>query len=114
VALVPEAAGPQLGDDIRVLLRKRLLFIALLLWASAAVGCVALVVAGLTVDKTALMAVAVAVLATVLARVLWVRRSLSLRQLRRIELVLFGSFYLHWFLVHAFLFPTLRLDRYPH
>src|SRR5262249_42093820 len=39
--------------------------------------------------------------------VLWVRRPLSLRQLRAIELALFGAAYVQWASAHAFFWPRL-------
>jgi serine/threonine-protein kinase len=48
-----------------------------------------------------------------LAGVLWKKSSLSLRHLRLIELLLFGTVFAFWTLGHAFTYPYFRLEKPP-
>jgi eukaryotic-like serine/threonine-protein kinase len=101
-------------DDLRVLLRKRLLFFAALMAASYAVVLVMLAVTALTVDRGfSLLAVVSLGVCGGLGLVLWRWRRLSVRGLRAFELALFGAVYLQWVVVHGFLFPGLRLPDPP-
>jgi serine/threonine-protein kinase len=108
LAIGPRSARPWSEEDIRVLLRKRLLFVALLSSAALIFTLGALAYTGLPLDRSACLGVALFVPGAVLAPVLWRGRSLSLRQLRVIELVLFGGLYVLWASIHALLYPTLR------
>ncbi len=117
VALVPAVGRFQTGDEIRVLLRQRLLFLALLL--SGTMG-VTLLLGGLSgrlivanIWAYYACTLAVCTLGALFAAVLWKRQTLSLRQLRAIELILFGALYVQWSLVHAFLYPTFELTHPP-
>lgn len=112
-APVPGTGLPRPGEDVRTALRKRLLFFALLMTCTLVAGLLAVVGTGLPVDGWAYFAIAVLGLGPVAVGVLWARRSLSLRQLRAVELVLFGAMYVQWALVHAFLYPKLDLPRPP-
>ena len=42
--------------------------------------------------------------------VLWKKSSLCLRHLRLIEMLLFGTLFAFWTLLHAGLYPTFRID----
>ena len=111
-ALVPWA-GPQPTTDLQALLHRRLRFLASLLSGGLAAALLLIAATDLPLDAWAYFAVSVLALGAVLAGVLWVRRSLSVRQLRAIELALFGTLYVQWSLVHAFFYPTINLDRPP-
>src|SRR5262245_66690361 len=89
VALVPGAGRPPPVDDLRVLLRRRLLFVALLLSAALVLTVVALSATNMPLDGWAYSIVALFAPGAVLVPVLWMGRPLSVRQLRVIELVLF-------------------------
>jgi serine/threonine-protein kinase len=89
VALVP-ATGPQPTNEVQVVLRKRLLFLAALAWAVLAAYALAFLPRFLdpvTGSAYGLMLGITGALVILLAR----RRPLSLRALRGMELVLFGS-----------------------
>jgi serine/threonine-protein kinase len=120
VALVPGAGRPRPEEDVGTLLRRRLLFLAVLFSAGMVAWLVlALLYAvtyrgQLTLDAWLSLGVAffMFTLGSVLAAVLW-RRSLSLGQLRTLELVLFGAIYVLWVGLHTYLYPRLRLQRPP-
>src|SRR5262245_49708337 len=100
VALVT-GRGPPLAGDIQALLGKRLRFFAFLFAVPMAiVVLIALLTPGTSLSDIAVHIVVCAVLAG-LAGVLWKKPSLSLRQLRVIELLLFGSFFAFWTFIHA-------------
>lgn len=114
VALAPEASLPQPGDDIHTLLRKRLLFVALLLSAELVLAVVVLSATNIPLDGWAYFGVALFAPGAIFAPLLWwLGRTLSVRQLRAIELVLFGSIYVMWALLHGFLYPRLQLPHPP-
>jgi serine/threonine-protein kinase len=113
VALTPGGGRPPPVEDVGTLLRKRLLFFALLMTGTLVAGLLMLVGTGLPADGWGYFAIAVLGLGPVAGGVLWARRSLSLRQIRAVELVLFGAMYAQWSLVHAFLYPKLELPRPP-
>jgi serine/threonine-protein kinase len=113
VARLSDGGRLQPGDDIRILLRKRLLFFALLLTALLVMTLVLLATGSLPLDEWAVSVLVAFALGAVFARVLWVGRSLSLRQLRGIELALFGAFYIFWALLLGFAYPTLQLPDPP-
>jgi len=112
VALLP-AAGPLPTTDLQALLHKRLRFFAFLLAAGMAVV-VLLVLSspGHPWQATAVYCLVFAEMAA-LAVVLWQKPSLSVRRLRAIELVLVGSLFTLWTLIHALMYPTFRLDKPP-
>ena len=112
VALVA-GSGPQPSTDLQSLLHKRLRFLAFLLSGGLAVALLCVAVTKLPLDAWEYFAIAMYVPAALLAGVLSARRSLSLSQLRAIELVLFGALYAQWSLVHAFLYPTMDLPEPP-
>jgi serine/threonine-protein kinase len=109
----PGADRPQPKEDVAALLRKRLWFMALLMTGTvvAALGLVAATDARL--DAWAYFALGVLALGPVAAGVLRVWPALSLRQLRAVELVLFGALYVQWSSVHAFLYPEFIPPRPP-
>jgi serine/threonine-protein kinase len=115
VALVPQAGRPGSADDVSVLLRKRLMFLALLLSAGLAVSLLFVVAYrnNLPWDVWGYFALTMFALGPLFAGVLRLRPALSLRQLRAIELILFGGLYAQWAVVHAFLYPQLHLPRPP-
>ncbi len=105
-------AGNQTAEDLRVLLRKRLRFLALLLTGALAFT-LPLVAINAATDVWSYITVMVFVFGAVLAGVLWVRQSLSLNQLRVIELALFAAMYAQWSLAHAFLYPSYVIPQPP-
>lgn len=105
----PSAAKLQPVGEVERLLRKRLLFLALLM-TGALVGDL-LLIAGTDMPERGWLYFGVGVLSLGPAAgvILWVRRSLSLSQLRAIELVIFGAVYVQWASAHAFLYPRLMV-----
>src|SRR5205814_3953014 len=108
-APVPGPGRPHPEEDVGALLHKRLRFLSLLLTGALVVALLLVFGSDLPADPWAYFAVGVLGLGPLAAGVLWGRRSLSLRQLRAVELVLFGTLYAHWSLVHAFLYPKVVL-----
>lgn len=115
VAFVSQIGYPRGGDEIRQMLRKRLRFFALFL--SGGLVLTLIVVAVLLksehLDKWLYFVIFTFALGPVSAVILWRRPSLSLLQLRAVELVLFGAMYAQWAMVHAFLYPTMTLRNPP-
>jgi eukaryotic-like serine/threonine-protein kinase len=105
-----QGSGRLPTTDLQSLLHKRLRVIAFLLAAGMAmVVLLVLFSPGNPWSAVAVYCLVFAVGAS-LAGVLWKKSSLSLRQLRVIELVLFGTFFAFWSLVHAILYPHFRLE----
>ncbi|MCI0704305.1 MAG: serine/threonine protein kinase [Planctomycetia bacterium] len=115
------AVALQPVSEIQQLLQKRLRFLSLLMTGGLIVNVLMVVGTGAAVDAGtrevppawAYFGVGVFGVGTAAGVVLWVRRSLSLRQLRAIELILFGALYAHWLSVHAFIYPRLVLFPQP-
>jgi serine/threonine-protein kinase len=121
VARTPDG-GPGIITDVRTLLHKRLRFLATLLFgAMAAVLTLFAVVLLLTnqgkiTEDSALdflITLLLLALPGILAAILWLRPSLTLRQLRVIELIFFGMLFAHWTWMHASVYPRFRLDDPP-
>jgi serine/threonine-protein kinase len=110
--LISAAGKGQTAEDLRVLLCKRLRFLALLLTGALAFT-LPLVAINAATDVWSYITVMVFVFGAVLAGVLWVRQSLSLNQLRAIELALFGAMYAQWSTAHAFLYPSYVISQPP-
>ncbi len=112
VALV-SGSGPHPTSEIQSLLHKRLRFLAFLFAAGMAI----VVLLVLLSPGNPWYAIAVYCLVFVataaLAGVLWKKSSLSLRHLRVIEFLLFGTIFVFWTLLHAVLYPYFRLDKPP-
>jgi serine/threonine-protein kinase len=111
-ALVVRRDG-QPTTDLHVLLRKRLRFLAFLMAAGMAiVVLLALFLHDSPWVATLAYCLIFAELAVV-AAVLWKKSSLSLRQLRVIELLLFGTMAAFWAMGHAGVYPSFRLEQPP-
>jgi serine/threonine-protein kinase len=112
VALLP-GTGPLPTTDLQTLLHKRLRFLACLIAAGMAAALVlALISPGNPQVVTATYCFVLVEMA-VFAGFLWKRSSLSLRHLRVIELVLFGTGFAFWGLGQALGYPYIRLDQSP-
>ena len=112
----------QASTDIQILLHKRLWFLSILLTAgmiiqlTVSLGAI-LIVGGIGeleawgysgfVPYCSLLA-----LSASLTAILW-RRSLSMRQLRAMELVEFGALFAFFSWTHAWAYPTMRLESPP-
>jgi eukaryotic-like serine/threonine-protein kinase len=120
VVLVP-GTGPQPTTDLQSLLHKRLRFLAVLFGGGMAVLVVLalpyVVTPGGDLPLVAWLFFALYffmfALGAALVGVLCWRRSLSLPQLRALELVLFGALFVLWAAVHTFLYPTFRMPEPP-
>jgi serine/threonine-protein kinase len=119
-ALVPGAVRPRLAEDVRSLLHRRLLFLAVM-FSLGMVAWVALALLEIVAHRGQIpldgwlylgVAAFMMTLGAVLSTVLW-RQSLSLRRLRALELVLFGAIYLLWTTLHTHFYPQLRLPNPP-
>ena len=100
-------------DELRVLLRKRLLVCAVLMSVLLVAN---LLVLGLTTLPAGGWEVYTAcsfAVGPVCGALLWARPRLSVRVLRLIELVIFGAMSTMWALVHAFYYPVCRLPDPP-
>jgi eukaryotic-like serine/threonine-protein kinase len=112
VARVP-GIGQLPTTDLQALLHKRLRFLAFFLATGMAViVLVALIPPAQPWYASAFYSLIFAEFA-VLEGVLWKKSSLCLRHLRLIELLLFGTLFAFWTLLHAGLYPTFRLDESP-
>jgi serine/threonine-protein kinase len=119
IGLVQGSASQSTGE-ITILLRRRLRFLALVGFISSVVV-VAFVVewrrAGGFLPPANSLTLVVSLLNSAFvaaaAAILWTRRNLSLRQLRILELILFGSGFAFWSWDHAFIYPELRLLEPP-
>jgi serine/threonine-protein kinase len=95
------------------LLHKRLRFFAFLMTAGTGVAVLLVLFSpGQPWYATAVFCAVFAAMAA-LAGVLWNKPSLSLRHLRGIELLLFGTLFCLWTLVHAAAYPHCHLDEPP-
>src|SRR5262245_38164554 len=112
VAPVP-VVGVQPVGEIERLLRKRLRFLSLLMTGGLVVELLLIAGTKETPPVWAYFGVGVLGVGTVAWVVLWVRRSLSLGQLRAIELVIFGALYVLLSSAHAFLYPRLMVLPQP-
>jgi serine/threonine-protein kinase len=103
----------QPATDLQVLLRKRLRFFAFVAAAAWAISVLLVVFSsGNPWQGIAAYCFVFAVMA-LLAVILWKKASLSLRQLRVIELVLFGTVFAFWTLLQVIIYPYYRVDPVP-
>ena len=68
---------------------------------------------GVTIDFYGKMAIGVFAVGAAVGVLLRTRPGLSLSRLRALELLIFSSGYVQWAAVHAFLYPTIRLENPP-
>ncbi len=112
MALLP-GTGTLPTTDLQALLHKRLRFLAFLLAAGMAVIVLLVLCSpGHPWQATVVYCLLFAEMAA-LAGVLGWKPSHSVRRLRAIELILFGSLFAFWTLNHAGAYPSFRLDEPP-
>jgi serine/threonine-protein kinase len=112
MALLP-GTGSLPTADLQPLLHKRLRFLASILAAGMAVILLfVLLTPSYPWQGTVTYCLVFAEMAA-LAGVLWQKSSMSVRGLRVIELLFFGTLFALWGLTHALMYPAFRLDPDP-
>jgi serine/threonine-protein kinase len=112
MGLLP-GSGSLPAADLQPLLHNRLRFLASILAAGMAVIVLfAVLTPGYPWQATVTYCLVFAEMAA-LAGVLWQKSSMSVRGLRVIELLFFGTLFALWGLTHTILYPKFRLDPPP-
>jgi serine/threonine-protein kinase len=110
---VASSAAPAPVGDTRALLHKRLRFLALMLTSALVANLLLIGGSDQALDVWVYFNFGVLGLGAAAGVVLWVRRSLPLRQLRVTELIIFGALYFQGSSTNAVLYPRLLVLPQP-